>query len=119
MFRHLHRKVAATVLCAAVSVCAWGNEELKLPNLGESSTSLFSSEFEHQLGRAWLRIFRGQVRTLDDPLVYDYLENLIYTLASHSQLEDRRLELVVVDNPTINAFAVPGGVIGVNNGLMM
>ncbi|MFL3655728.1 MAG: M48 family peptidase, partial [Halioglobus sp.] len=51
-------------------------EEFKLPNLGESSTSMFSSEFEYQLGRAWLRAFRGQVPTVDDPLLFDYVENL-------------------------------------------
>ncbi|MFV0277620.1 MAG: M48 family metalloprotease [Parahaliea sp.] len=95
------------------------SENLKLPNLGEASTSLFSTEYEHQLGRTWLRIFRSQVRTVDDPLLHEYLENLIYNLVTHSQLEDRRVELVVVDNPTINAFAVPGGVIGVNNGLLL
>lgn len=95
------------------------SNELKLPNLGESSTSLFSSEFEHQLGQAWLRVFRSQVPTVNDPLLFEYLENLIYNLVTHSQLEDRRIELVVVDNPTINAFAVPGGVIGVHNGLLL
>jgi predicted Zn-dependent protease len=94
-------------------------EDLKLPNLGESSTSMFSSEFEYQLGRAWLREFRSQVPTIDDPLLFDYLENLIYTLVTHSKLEDRRIDLVIVDNPTINAFAVPGGVIGIHNGLLM
>ncbi len=94
-------------------------EQLKLPNLGESSTSLFSSEFEYQLGRAWLRMFRSQVPTLDDPLLFDYLENLVYELVTHSQLEDRRVDIVVVDNPTINAFAVPGGVIGIHNGLLL
>lgn len=94
-------------------------EDLKLPNLGEASTSLFSAEYEHQLGRTWLRIFRSQVSTVDDPLLYTYLEDLIYRLVTHSQLEDRRIELVVVDNPSINAFAVPGGVIGVHNGLLM
>ncbi len=94
-------------------------EQLKLPRLGEAGGSLFSAEFEHQLGRAWLRAFRSQVRTVDDPLLFDYLEDLIYSLVTHSQLEDRRLELVVVDNPTINAFAVPGGVIGVHNGLFL
>jgi predicted Zn-dependent protease len=94
-------------------------EELKLPNLGESSTSMFSAEFEHQLGRTWLRIFRSQVPTVDDPLLHDYLEHLIYLLVSHSKLEDRRVEVVVVDSPEINAFAVPGGVIGVNNGLLL
>ncbi len=93
--------------------------ELKLPNLGDTSTSLFSSEYEHQLGQAWLRIFRGQVRTDDDPLLHDYLEHLVYQLVTHSQLTDRRVDVVIVDNPEINAFAVPGGVIGVNNGLFL
>jgi predicted Zn-dependent protease len=94
-------------------------EELKLPKLGESSTSMFSAEFEHQLGRTWLRVFRARAPTIDDPLLFDYLENLIYKLVTHSKLEDRRIELVLVDNPTINAFAVPGGVIGIHNGLLM
>jgi predicted Zn-dependent protease len=80
---------------------------------------MFSAEFEHQLGRTWLRIFRSQVPTVDDPLLHDYLEHLIYLLVSHSKLEDRRVEVVVVDSPEINAFAVPGGVIGVNNGLLL
>nr|WP_262500809.1 M48 family metalloprotease [Pseudohalioglobus sediminis] len=115
--RHL---ALAALLCVPFLQQAHAQtEELKLPNLGESSTSLFSTEFEHQLGRTWLRIFRSQVATVDDPLLYDYLENLIYELVTHSQLKDRRVELVLVDNPTINAFAVPGGVIGVHNGLML
>ena len=95
------------------------SNELKLPNLGESSTSLFSADFEHQLGRTWLRAFRSQVRTIDDPVLQGYLENLIYNLATHSQLEDRRIEVIIVDNPTINAFAVPGGIIGIHNGLLL
>ncbi len=80
---------------------------------------MFSAEFEHQLGRTWLRFFRSQAPTVDDPLLFDYLENLIYQLVRHSKLEDRRIELVVVDNPAINAFAVPGGVIGIHNGLLL
>lgn len=93
-------------------------DELKLPNLGETSTSLFSAEKEYQIGRAWLRIFRSRAPTSDDPLLSDYLENLIYRLATHSQLEDRRLDIVIVNNETINAFAVPGGVIGIHDGLL-
>lgn len=92
-------------------------EDLKIPNLGESSTSLFSAEYEYQLGRMWLRSFRGQAPLLNDPLLYSYLENLVFELVQHSDLQDRRIELVIVDNPTINAFAVPGGVMGVHSGL--
>ena len=101
-----------------VSSSSYSNEDLKLPNLGESSTSMFSAEYEHQLGRTWLKIFRSQVPTVEDPLLFDYLENLIYNLLTHSQLQDRRVEIVIVDNATINAFAVPGGVIGIHNGLL-
>jgi len=111
--------VALMVSWTLVTGRAAAVEDLKLPNLGESSTSMFSAEYEHQLGRTWLRIFRSQVPTVNDPLMFDYLENLIYTLVTHSQLEDRRVELVLVDNPTINAFAVPGGVIGIHNGLLL
>lgn len=114
--RYLAQLVLSSMIFCVSSVNA---NELKLPNLGESSTSLFSTEFEHQIGRAWLRVFRSQAPTVDDPLLQDYLETLIYRLANHSQLEDRRIEVVIVDNPTINAFAVPGGVIGIHNGLLM
>ncbi len=114
-----HTSALLIVSCILFIASASQSEELKLPKLGESSTSMFSAEFEHQLGRAWLRFFRAQVPTVDDPLLFDYLENLIYKLVTHSKLEDRRIELVIVDNPTINAFAVPGGVIGIHNGLLV
>ncbi len=114
--KHLGYLLISWLLLA--TPCASANE-LKLPNLGESSTSLFSEEFEHQLGRAWLRAFRRAAPTVDDPLLQDYLETLIYRLVNHSELKDRRIEVVIVDNPTINAFAVPGGVIGIHNGLLL
>ncbi len=111
--------VSVALLCATTPAQAQRTEKLKIPNLGESSTSLFSAEYEYQLGRAWLRVFRSQVATVNDPLLFSYLEDLIFRLAAESELEDRRLELVVVDNAAINAFAVPGGVIGIHNGLLL
>jgi predicted Zn-dependent protease len=114
-------RVIAHILLASLLFLASAAqpEELKLPNLGESSNSLFSPEQEYKLGRAWLRMFRSQVRTLEDPMVHDYLESLLYNLVAHSELQDRRVDLVVVENPVLNAFAVPGGVIGVHTGLML
>ena len=106
------------VLCLALSPSLWAvTEDLKIPNLGESSTSLFSPDYEYRLGRMWLRSFRGQAPLMNDPLLHSYLESLVFELVQHSELQDRRLDLVIVDNPTINAFAVPGGVIGVHSGL--
>lgn len=110
------------IALAAVTLVARAGattEGLKIPDLGAASTSLFSADFEYQLGRNWLRSFRGQAPIVDDPLLYDYLEELVFELVTHSELKDRRIELVIVNNPTINAFAVPGGVIGVHNGLFL
>ena len=116
MFKFLAQALLMSALFLASSSTA---KELKLPNLGESSTSLFSPEQEYQMGRAWLRVFRSQAPTIDDPLLQEYIEDLVYRLVTHSELQDRRVEVVIVDNPVINAFAVPGGVIGVHTGLLL
>jgi len=90
-----------------------------LPDLGDVTASRYSVQQEHDLGRMWLKMFRSSVKTVNDPLMQDYLEGLLYRLASNSELKDRRLETVIVDNASINAFAVPGGVVGVHNGIFL
>lgn len=100
-------------------VYAQNGEDIQLPLLGDSSSSTFSLQKEYSLGRAWLRIFRSQVQTISDPLLQDYIEELTYKLATYSDLKDRRLDIVIVNNRTINAFAVPGGVLGIHNGLLL
>ncbi|WP_373087174.1 M48 family metalloprotease [Zhongshania sp.] len=90
-----------------------------LPDLGDVTASRYSAQQEQDLGRMWLKMFRNSVKTVNDPLMQDYIEGLLYRLASHSELKDRRLETVIVDNATINAFAVPGGVIGVHSGIFL
>lgn len=74
---------------------------------------------EHLVGQEWLRALRAQAPIIDDPLLNDYIEHLTYRLAAHSELRDRRLSLVIINSPAINAFAVPGGIIGVNAGLFL
>ncbi|UVJ45223.1 M48 family metalloprotease [Pseudomonas sp. LS1212] len=90
-----------------------------LPSLGDASSAIVSPQQEHQLGRAWLSLLRGQVRQLSDPQLKDYVETSVYRLAETSQLQDRRLEFILIDSPELNAFAAPGGIVGVNGGLFL
>lgn len=90
-----------------------------LPSLGDASSGIVSPEQEYVLGRAWLSLLRGQVEQLADPLVKEYVESTVYRLAETSQVQDRRLEFVILDSPQLNAFAAPGGIIGVNGGLFL
>ncbi len=105
-------------LMTAVAMPLTANE-FNLPSLGDTSSSIMSREQEYQLGRAWLSMLRGSVRTLEDPLLKDYVERHVMGLAETSQLEDRRLTFVTLDSPQLNAFAAPGGIIGVNGGLFL
>jgi len=90
-----------------------------LPMLGDSTSGLISLDQEHRLGRTWLRNLRQQATALHNPVLTDFTETLIYRLASNSQVADRRLEIIILDNKELNAFAVPGGVIGINAGLFL
>ncbi len=104
-------------LLAPVSLLAAPPQEL--PVIGDTTSGLISLDMERELGQAFLRSLRSQAPTVSDALLKDYLEFLIYRLAYHSQLQDRRLDLVVIDSPQLNAFAAPGGIIGINLGLFI
>lgn len=87
-----------------------------LPSIGESA-SVASKAEEKRLGQAWLKYFRRQVATSSDPLIIEYTEGLLNQLSMFNPAAGNELSLVIVKNKTINAFAVPGGIIGVNTGL--
>lgn len=90
-----------------------------LPSLGDASSAIVSPQQEHQLGRAWLGLLRAQVSQLPDPQLKEFVETSVYRLTETSELQDRRLEFVLLDSPQINAFAAPGGIVGVNGGLFL
>lgn len=92
--------------------------EVELPDLGDTSSTTISPVQEKMLGQRWLRAYRSQVPTSSDPLIINYLEQLFAQLIPYSQLTEKRIDLVVVENKTLNAFAVPGNIIGVHTGLL-
>lgn len=93
--------------------------ESELPALGDAAAAIITPETERRLGAAWLRELRARTKLFYDPLVNDYFEHLAYRIAAHSDLVEPRLSLVVLNSDEINAFAVPGGVLGVNAGLLL
>ncbi len=111
-----------STVCILTSLClpAFAQEKkILLPELGDSVGALTSDEETHDLGQEWLRQFRAKVPESNDAVMYDYLQKLIHKIAQGSDLQDKRLELIVVKNPTLNAFAVPGGIVGVHDGLFL
>ena len=90
-----------------------------LPDLGEVSRQYFSDQEEQALGRAIMRDVYADPRYLDDPEIESYLNQLGYKLVSVSSRNQREFTFFVVNDATINAFAMPGGNIGVHTGLLL
>jgi predicted Zn-dependent protease len=89
-----------------------------LPDLGSSANAALSRAEEYQVGRLMMRDLRSQNAVLDDPESADYLQALGTRIAVEAQDGQQQFTFFAVRDQSINAFALPGGFIGVNTGLI-
>lgn len=101
--------------------------QVRLPSLGESAADEFSTTQERRLGEQIMRDIRRDPDYADDPLLLDYLNALWKPLVAaarargdiHADTEHAfAFEAFMVRDRAVNAFALPGGFIGVHYGLL-
>ena len=91
-----------------------------LPELGDAESNVLSPHQEEQLGRAFMVQMRNVgVPTVDDPILKYYVHRHLVHIAEHVDLKTPKLHSFIIDAEELNAFAAPGGVVGVNLGLML
>jgi Zn-dependent protease with chaperone function len=90
-----------------------------LPELGDVSGATISPADERRLGERIMRDIRRDPAYLDDPEVADYVNTLGARLTARSDAARQEFEFFVVRDPQINAFALPGGFIGIHSGLLI
>ena len=115
----LLKHLVYSLLLSILAGYSQAQSDFNLPDLGNSSSTYISPEKEREIGQLWLKMFRAQVKTSNDAFIQDYTESLLAKLVKSSELSDPRLDTVIVKNQTLNAFAVPGGIIGVHTGLFL
>ena len=91
----------------------------QLPELGDSSLVGFSPAQERKVGEQIIRQIRAQGGYMQDPEVNDYLNELGHRLVAAGNDAKQDFEFFAVPDSQINAFALPGGYIGVNTGLIL
>ncbi len=106
-----------SILLAATGP-AHGDPQIDLPKIGESSGAVISPEQERELGKAFMREARSHLKIVRDSEVDDYIRALGYTISSRTEYNGGEFTFFVVQDPTINAFAAPGGYIGIHTGLI-
>lgn len=90
-----------------------------LPDLGDASSAIISPAQERRLGEDFMRKARQALPFLDDPEVDTYLQTLGQRLVARSDNPQQDFRFFVIADPAVNAFAVPGGFVGVHTGLVL
>lgn len=91
----------------------------ELPDLGHPSEQILTPDEEAQMGLEFFKAIRAQVSLVSDPLINDYIQSLGQKLASNSPDQARTFNFFIINANEINAFAGPGGHIGINSGLFL
>ncbi|MEA5444300.1 M48 family metalloprotease [Gammaproteobacteria bacterium AB-CW1] len=117
-------KLCSLVLAAALNLSpapAHGQafDISKLPDLGDASSTVFSPREQDQIGKEVVRRMREASVLLEDPDIEEYVRDLGQHIAAHSSRPGDQFHFFVMRSAEINAFALPGGYIGLNAGLIL
>lgn len=113
--------LAAVIALSTVSgsTHAQDFDTAQLPDLGNASNTVFSPREQERIGREVLREIRRSGALLEDPDVEEYIQGLGQHIAAHSDRPGGDFHFFVIRSRAINAFALPGGYIGINAGLVL
>jgi predicted Zn-dependent protease len=90
-----------------------------LPDLGSPAAAVLSQTDEYRLGAMVAKELRDQNGLLEDPEVSEYVNGIGQRLASQSAMGGQNFHYFVVKDTSINAFAVTGGYVFINAGLIL
>ena len=111
-------RFAITLLATLLTFAAAAGVE-DLPDIGTPADAVLTQDDEFQIGAMIVRGLRDAGRILEDPEITEYVQSVGSRLASHAHEGGHRFQFFVVKDSAINAFALPGGFIGVNAGLVL
>lgn len=106
------------VLIVSAPISRAGAETADLPDIGSPADAVLTKSEERQIGRMVMRGLREAGRLITDPEINEYIQDLGHRLVGLAHDGEHNFTFFVVADPGINAFALPGGYIGVNSGLI-
>jgi predicted Zn-dependent protease len=108
------------LIAAAFSVSGLAAaQDYNLPSIGQPADRVLSPAEEERIGRQVVAQLRTHGLILDDPELEEYVGRIGWRLAEQTEHAPSGFKFFVIDDGHVNAFALPGGYIGVNAGLIM
>ncbi len=93
--------------------------DMNLPDIGDPSSSIMSYQEEQDLGKKLYRQLRKNQPVIDDPELSAWIRSLGNRLVSRASGTRGNFYFLIIDKPSVNAFAMPGGVIAIHTGLIL
>jgi len=112
----LSKQLALTLFAVLISAAAFAQSNL--PTMGEPADNALSPLEEQAIGRQMMRQIRGSLPLARDTQLNEYIDTLGQQLVQASGRQNSAFNFFIVEDDSINAFAIPGGYIGVNVGLI-
>lgn len=116
--RWLRCLVAVAIASASLASVAQ-SERIALPDMGSSAENVLTDKEEEKYARAILMQMRTYDVLVDDPLISGYFSDMGFRLVANSEKPKKPFTFVVLDEPRVNAFAAPGGVVALHSGLIL
>ena len=88
------------------------------PVTGKKNFSLISEEQELAIGAQAHRDVLKQMKKYNNPKLQAYVNSIGQALAKHSHRSKIRFTFTIIDDPSVNAFALPGGYVYITTGIM-
>ena len=107
-----------SILCIGYDNNSFANNIL-IPKIGDTSSKFMSISQEKKLGDIIYSQILGSFNLINDPIVTSYIQMLGNRLLMSNNSSSIKYRFLVVNHPSINAFATPGGVIVINSGVIL
>lgn len=114
------KQTLTAVLVASISLSSIAQtDRVYLPELGNSASNVLSNAEEKQYAAMLVRQLRAYELLVEDPQINEFFSSMGFKLVAHSDQPKAAFTFVVLDQPVINAFAAPGGVVALHSGLIL
>jgi predicted Zn-dependent protease len=119
-FDKLLLRVVLAISIGAVSLASVAQTgRIPLPDMGNSASNILSEKEESEYAKALVRQMRAYEVLVEDPQLEAFFSDMGFSIVAHSDRPDKAFRFVVLDEPNVNAFAAPGGLIALHSGLIL
>tara|TARA_B100000287_G_scaffold103576_1_gene95808 strand:+ start:3213 stop:4625 length:1413 start_codon:yes stop_codon:yes gene_type:complete len=113
----IKKTIHSVIFLILANIVISQEKTIELPLIGDRLSGAVSETEEQALGRQFLRDLKRDAKILYDPIVQEWTELFVYKIGEKSKVNKKTFEVLIIEDNRLNAFAAPGGIIGINAGL--